>query len=283
MSVLLTDSAGASVPPSRRRIPALAVAGLVVLGVMVLITVAGPLLGRYDPNEGDLLQSLAGPSSEHWLGTDGAGRDVLARLIYGARLSLLGPLLVVIAAAAIGVPLGVAAGYAGGWLDSVLSRTFDLIFAFPALLLAAVIVASFGPGFTTTVLAITVIYVPLMARVVRSRVAVERTKPYVDALRVQGFGSWRIATRHVLPGMSTLVVGTTALYFGYALLDLAGLSFLGFGVQPPTADWGSMLWYAGQSVYVMPVGVVGPAAAIVISVVSLNLLGDWLVQRADDA
>lgn len=281
MSVLLTESAGTVVPRSRRRMPAIAVACIVLLAVLAIVTLVAPLLAPYDPDKGNLVESLTGPSAQHWLGTDGAGRDILSRLIYGARLSLLGPLLVVVAAAVIGVPLGVAAGYAGGWMDAFLSRTFDLIFAFPALLLAAVIVATFGPGFVTIVVAITVIYVPLMARVVRSRVAVERSKPYVDALRVQGFSAFRIATRHVIPGISTLIVGTTALYFGYALLDLAGLSFLGFGVQPPTPDWGSMLWYSGQAVYVTPLGVVGPAAAIVVSVVALNLVGDWLIKRPD--
>lgn len=283
MTALLTElPVEGAARRSRRRAPVLAVIGLVVVVLLLIVAVGAPLLAPHDPDKGDLISSLSGPSGAHWLGTDGAGRDVLSRLMYGARLSLLGPLLVVLAAALIGVPLGVAAGYAGGWLDAVLSRTFDLVFAFPALLLAAVIVATFGAGFTTIVIAVTVIYVPLMARVVRSAVLVERRKPYVDALRVQGFGALRIAVRHVAPSISTLVIGTTALYFGYALLDLAGLSFLGFGVQPPTPDWGSMLWYADQSVYVSLVGVIGPAAAIVVSVVALNVVGDWLVQRAGE-
>jgi peptide/nickel transport system permease protein len=280
MTALLTELPVEPGRRLRRRAPKVALAALVVVVLLVIVTVFAPWLAPHDPDKGDLVQSLAGPSGSHWLGTDGAGRDVLSRLMYGARLSLLGPLLVVLAAALVGVPLGVAAGYAGGWVDAVLSRTFDLVFAFPALLLAAVIVATFGAGFTTITAAVTVIYIPLMARVVRSGVIVERRKPYVDALQVQGFGPLRIAVLHIMPSVLTLVIGTTALYFGYALLDLAGLSFLGFGVQPPTPDWGSMLWYADQSVYVSVVGVIGPAAAIVISVVALNLIGDWLVARA---
>ncbi len=260
--------------------PKSAAFGIVVIIGFAVAAILAPLLAPYDPKAVDLSSSMSGPSAAHLLGTDGAGRDILSRLMHGARLSLLGPLLVVLFAAAIGVPLGIAAGYLGGWLDGTLSRFFDLIFAFPALLLAAVIVATFGPGFVTIVIAVTVIYIPLMARVVRAGAIVEREKPYVDALRVQGFGTVRITGRHIAPNLSPLVIGQAALYFGYALLDLAGLSFLGFGVQPPTPDWGSMLWYANQSVYVSPTGVLWPALAIVLSVVALNLVGDWLVDRA---
>lgn len=254
--------------------------GILVIILMTLCAALAPLLAPYDPNFVDLSASLSGPSLAHPLGFDGAGRDILSRVIYGARLSLLGPLVVVALAAAVGVPLGIAAGYIGGWSDAILSRCFDVLFAFPALLLAAVIVATFGPGFTTIVVAVTVIYVPLMARIVRAATLVEREKPYVDAMRVQGFGVLRICALHIAPNIATLIIGQTALYFGYALLDLAGLSFLGFGVQPPTSDWGSMLWYSKQQVYVYPLGVVPPAVAIVLSVVAFNLVGDWLCDRA---
>jgi peptide/nickel transport system permease protein len=267
-------------PSSARHISRTASFGIIVIVFFVIVAVFAHVLAPYDPNAVDLSSSMSGPTAAHPLGTDGAGRDILSRLMYGARLSLLGPLLVVLAAAVIGVPLGIAAGYAGGWLDGFLSRSFDLVFAFPALLLAAVIVATFGPGFVTIVVAVTVIYIPLMARVVRAGAIVERGKPYVDALQVQGFGPSRIARGHIAPNLAPLVIGQTALYFGYALLDLAGLSFLGFGVQPPTPDWGSMLWYANQAVYVSPTGVLWPALAIVLSVVAFNMVGDWLVDRA---
>jgi peptide/nickel transport system permease protein len=170
------------------------------------------------------------------------------------------PLVVALLSALIGVPLGIGAAFIGGWLDAILSRSFDVLFAFPALLLAAVIVATFGPGFTTIVMAVTVIYVPLMARVVRAATLVEKQKAYVDAMRIQGFGATRICALHIVPNLSTLIIGQTALYYGYALLDLAGLSFLGFGVQPPTPDWSSMLWYADQQVYISTTGVVFPAS-----------------------
>jgi peptide/nickel transport system permease protein len=277
MSVLIADQAVRKREP--HRVSVAAYCGLTLILLLVLATVFAPLVTSQNPNFGDLSASLSPPNAAHPFGTDGAGRDILARLLYGGRLSLLGPLLVVLLAAFIGVPLGIAAGYAGGWLDTVLSRSFDVLFAFPALLLAAVIVATFGPGFTTIVLAVTVIYVPLMARVVRAATLVERQKPYVDAMRVQGFGVLRIGARHILPNIGALIIGQTALYYGYALLDLAGLSFLGFGVQPPTPDWGSMLWYANQQVYISPTGVAAPAAAIVLSVVAFPLVGDWLSDR----
>lgn len=278
MSVLITDPIAR--PVKSQSVPLAAGIGLVLIALLVLATLLAPFIISQNPNFGDLGASLSPPSTAHPFGTDGAGRDILSRLLHGGRLSLLGPLLVVLLAALIGVPLGIAAGYMQGWLDTILSRSFDVLFAFPALLLAAVIVATFGPGFITIVLAVTVIYVPLMARVVRAAALVEQAKPYVDALRVQGFSAFRIGARHILPNIAALVIGQTALYYGYALLDLAGLSFLGFGVQPPTPDWGSMLWYANQQVYVSPTGVIAPAAAIVISVVAFNLVGDWLSDRS---
>lgn len=265
---------------SRPSVPGTAIFGLIIIGIITVSAIFAPVLAPYDPNFVDLRASLSGPSPEHPFGFDGAGRDIMSRVLFGARISLLGPFFVVIAATAIGVPLGIAAGYAAGWLDAILSRTFDILFAFPALLLAAVIVATFGPGFVTIVSAVTVIYIPLMARVVRAATLVECQKAYVDAMRVQGFGGLRISALHIVPNLRRLIIGQTALYFGYALLDLAGLSFLGFGVQPPTPDWGSMLWYANQQVYVSATGVIPPALFIVLSVVAFNLVGDWLSDQA---
>lgn len=263
-----------------RRIPKTAIFGMAVIVGFALVALLASVIAPYDPNAIDLSAAFSGPTATHPFGQDGAGRDILSRLLFGARLSLLGPLLVVLLATLLGAPIGIVAGYAGGWLDGFLSRTLDVVFAFPALLLAAVIVATFGPGFTTIVVAVAVIYVPLMARVVRAGAIVERNKPYVDALKVQGFSALRICAAHIGPNLATLIVGQTALYFGYALLDLAGLSFLGFGVQPPTPDWGSMLWYAKQQVFVSPTSVVPPAVAIVLSVVAFNLAGDWISDLA---
>jgi peptide/nickel transport system permease protein len=261
--------------------PAAAVAGGVVIALLVLVAVLAPVIAPHDPNAVDLSNALASPGSGHLLGTDASGRDVFSRLVFGARTSLLGPLLVVALSTGVGVPLGLLAGYRGGLVDGVLGRAWDVLFAFPPLLLAIVIVAAFGAGFWTATLAISIVYVPLLARVVRGVVLVEREKAYVDACKVQGFGGVRIAVRHVLPNTAPTIVGQSTLNFGYALLDLAGLAFLGLGVQPPTADWGQMLSAGRQSLILHSYAeVVAASVAIAIAVVAFNLLGDALLERA---
>ncbi len=277
-----------AVPPVYRRrlipridAPAVAIiAGLVIL-LLVLVAVFAPLIAPYDPNAVDLSDALAPPSSAHPLGTDASGRDILSRLIYGTRLSLLGPLLVVGLSTLVGVPLGLLGGYRGGWVDGVLGRVWDVLFAFPPLLLAIVIVAAFGAGFWTSTIAIAIVYVPLMARVVRGVVLPERERAYVDACKVQGMSSLRVAAGHVLPNVSPTITAQSTLNFGYALLDLAGLAFLGLGVQPPTADWGQMLSAGRQSLILHSYSeVISASFMIAITVVSFNVLGDALLDRA---
>ena len=254
---------------------------VVIVCTMVLAALLAPLLPLQSPNTVNLLDVFSGPSSRHLLGTDSAGRDILARLIYGTRLSLLGPLFVIAIATFVGVPLGLIAGYRGDWLDSLLSRIFDVVFAFPPLVLAIVIVATFGPGFKNAVLAVSVTYVPLMARVVRSGALVEREKAYVDACRVQGFGGARICSRHIGPSLTGLISSQFAVYFAYSLLDLAALSFLGLGTQPPTADWGGMLSDAQHGIFQSASGLFPPSVAIVLLVVSFSLLADRFADRRE--
>jgi peptide/nickel transport system permease protein len=270
----------------RRLIPSIdaplaaTVAGTVI-ALFVLVAIFAPLIAPYDPNAINLSNALAPPSTEHLLGTDAAGRDILSRLIYGTRTSLLGPLLVVALSTAVGVPLGLLAGYKGGFVDGILGRSWDVLFAFPPLLLAIVIVAAFSAGFWTSTIAIAIVYVPLLARVVRGVVLVEREKAYVDACKVQGFSGLRVSLQHVLPNTSPTIVAQSTLNFGYALLDLAGLAFLGLGVQPPTADWGQMLAVGRQSLILHSYAeVVSASIAISVTVVSFNLLGDALLERA---
>ena len=257
------------------------IAAVVTIVVLVLIAVFAPLISPHDPNAVNLSNTLAEPGNGYPLGTDASGRDILSRLFYGARTSLLGPLLVIALSTLVGVPLGLLGGYRGGVVDGVLGRTWDVLFAFPALLLAIVIVAAFGAGFWTAVLAISIIYVPLLARVVRGVTLVEREKAYVDALKVQGFSGPRVALRHVLPNIAPTIAAQATLNFGYALLDLAGLAFLGLGVQPPTADWGQML-ASGRGALILHhyVEVIAASAAIAISVIAFNIAGDALSQRA---
>lgn len=281
----MTGPAAAALPAVRRRLvprPAIAGAGLVggaVVALLVAVAIFASVVAPYDPDTVDMANGLAGPSPMHLLGTDNLGRDILSRLVFGTRLSLLGPLIVVAISTTLGVLFGLLGGYLGGIVDAVTGRTWDLLLGFPPLLLAISIIAVFKPGFATAVIAISIIYVPLLARVVRSVVIVERRKPYVDACRVLGYGPWRTAFRHVLPAALPTIVAQATLNFGYALLDLAGLAFLGLGVQPPTADWGVMLSEGRKVMLLSPWEVSSSALAIAVAVVAFNLLGDSLTQR----
>jgi peptide/nickel transport system permease protein len=255
------------------------VLGATIIGLLVLVAVLAPILAPHDPNATQLSQTLVGASPGHPLGQDGSGRDILSRLVYGTRLSLLGPLLVVLLSVLVGVPAGLVAGYRGGIVDAALSRLWDLVFGFPSLLLAIIIVATFGAGLWTAVGAITVTYIPLLARVVRGVVLVETRKTYVDACRLQGFSDRRIAVLHVLPNVAGTVIAQSTLNFGYALLDLAALAFLGLGVQPPTADWGGMLADGRQNILLSTSEVVYASVAIAVAVIAFNILGDSLTRR----
>jgi len=256
----------------------LGISVLVLLGILVCVAFA-PWLAPHNPNGVDLLNPYTGPSPGYLLGQDSAGRDILSRLIYGSRLSLLGPTIVISIALVVGVPLGFLAGYRGGVLDGLISRVFDLVFAFPSLLLAIVIVATFGASFFTAAFAVAITYIPLMGRVVRAAALVEREKPYIAACRLQGYPAWRVFVFHMGPNMARVLVSQTTLYFAYGLLDLSALSFLGLGAQPPQIDWGGMLENANQGVFQSATGVIFPAAAIVLLVVSLNFIADWALDH----
>jgi len=251
-----------------------------VVAVMTLAAVFAPWIAPYDPDLVDLAAVYASPSPAHWLGTDSLGRDILSRMIFGARTALLAPLIVVVSSTIIGVLLGLLAGWRGGWIDAVLGRIFDVVFAFPSLLIAIMAVALFGKGLVAPVIAMSIAYAPFVARLTRSLVASERSRPYVSAYRVQGFsGAW-IATRRVLPNVTPIVGAQSTLNFGYVLAELAALSFLGLGVQAPTADWGAMINEAQAGLlggYFLPALV--PAVAVVIVVVAVNVIGEELSDR----
>jgi peptide/nickel transport system permease protein len=279
------SAAPLEIPLARRRwmpAPRMRIAVLVsgaIIAVLLIMAIFGPLIAPHDADAISLSESLSGSSASHLLGTDNSGRDIFSRIIVGARLSLLGPLLVVAISTAVGVPLGLLAGYRGGFVDSSLSRVWDLLFAFPPLLLAIVIVATFGAGFRTATIAIAITYIPLLARVVRGVVLAEREKPYVEACQVQGFSGARTALVHVLPNVAPAIVAQSTLNFGYALLDLAGLAFLGLGVQPPTPDWGAMLAEGRDSLLLSPNEVAFASLAIIIAVVAFNVVGDAIGER----
>ena len=251
-----------------------------VLGVMVAAAALAPLIAPYDPDAVDLAAFYSGPSAAHWLGTDALGRDLLSRTIHGARTALLAPLAVVVISTAVGIALGLIAGWRGGWLDSVLGRLFDVVFAFPSLLLAILAVALFGKGLVAPVIAMSIAYAPFVARLTRSLVVAERSRPYVAAYRVQGFSPPWIATRRVLPNVTPIVGAQSTLNFGYVLAELAALSFLGLGVQAPAADWGAMINEAQAGIlggHFLPALV--PAAAVVLAVVAVNVIGEEYSNR----
>lgn len=256
------------------------VAASVVCALLALVAILAPLLAPHDPDAVDVLNVFAGPSASHLLGTDDTGRDLLSRLVYGARPSLAGPLLVTLISALGGTGLGLLCAWKRGIVDSVLSRVFDLLFAFPGIVLAIVASTIFGAGFIAPVIALSISYLPVMGRMMRSAALKERNLPYVEALQVQGASGTSISLRHLLPNIAPLLFVQATVGFGYALLDLATISFLGLGVQPPSPDWGVMVAEGKPSILGgQPQESLYAAVVIVIAVVAVNLVGEQLAQR----
>jgi peptide/nickel transport system permease protein len=246
--------------------------------VIFLLAVAlfAPLIAPKDPNDGELADSLAPPGQGYVLGADKNGRDILSRLVYGARTALVGAILVVAISEIIGVPIGIWAAYRGGWVDETITRIWDMLLAFPPLLLAFAVVAAFGPGLGKAAIALGILYVPFIARVVRSVTLVQKEMAYTEAARALGYGQGRIIFRHILPNCVSPIIVISSIDIAYALLDLAALSYLGLGVQPPTADWGTMLAEGQLVLLTAPHVALAAGLAIVLAVLGFNLLGDGL-------
>ena len=274
--------AGRSESRRRRRFsPTLIISGAVIAAA-ALIAIAGPLLAPYNPETPQLSQYFVGPSPEHLLGFDASGRDVLSRLLYGARTSMIGPLAVTLICMTLGSLLAVTAAWRGGTYDAVISSGLDIVFAFPGILLAVLAAAVFGGGLVAPVLALSVAYTPYVARVLRGAALRERAQQYVAALEVQGASSIAICLRHLIPNMLHLIVAQATTLFGYAMVDLAAISFLGLGVQPPNADWGVMVSENQQGIiqgYSIPALAAG--LCIVVVVVAVNILGERLYERGE--
>ena len=258
-------------------------AGACVVGLAVLAAVIGPWLVPYDPSAQELALRLEGPSRLHWLGLDELGRDILARVMSGARISLFVGLVVVSVSASIGAAMGALAGYYGGIIDEAISRVIDILLAFPGLLLAIALVAVLGPSLTNVVIALSLIGWVGYARVARAQVLQAREFEYVVAARAIGAAAPRILIRHVLPAALPALTVQATLGMGGAILSEAALSFLGLGVQPPTPSWGAMLNYGRVHVLDAPHLTVFPGLAIAIVVLGLNLLGDSLRDRLGGA
>ena len=271
-----------------------AVVGLVLLALLVLVAVFAPLIAPYDPNqvllgEGVTLRDppcvhLLGcdeSKPQHIAGIDGNGRDEFSRLVFGARISLVAGLGAVTFAVAVGTLLGLLSGYFGGWLGNVIMRVMDVLLAFPALLLAITIITVLGPGLFNAVLAITVVTIPVYARVVRASVLSIREMDFVDADRALGVSSARILWHRILPNSLTPLVVQATLGIATAVLEVAALSFLGLGVQPPAAEWGSMLASERNQVFTSPHLVFFPGLAIMLNVLAFNLIGDGFRDALD--
>jgi peptide/nickel transport system permease protein len=259
----------------------LAVISGFVLLLLFIIVIAAPLVATHEPSKQDLASSLKPPSTEHWLGTDKQGRDIWSRLVYGARPTLIGAIFVVLIAYSIGIPLGLFSAYYGGRVDTIIMRSLDMLLAFPALLLAILIVATFGRGITNTVIALGIVYIPAIARVVRGATLVQRNQAYTEAAQGMGMGDGRILFRHLLPNVASPVLVQGSNDLAYAILDIAALSFLGLGIQPPDPDWGSMLSEGRSYLLLSPYVSIFSGLAIMIAVISFNLFSDGLRSQLD--
>lgn len=257
------------------------VAGSVLLGALALIAIAAPLLAPHDPEAvvGD--QVLGSPSAQHLFGSDVLGRDVLSRVLYGFRVSLLVSVSAVLASTVVAVPLGLVAGYFGGALDTWISRSLDMILVLPAMLLAITFIAILGPGSTIAAVAIAVIYLPILARVMRTSTVIVTRNEYVLGARARGAGHLRILVHHVAPNALGPVVVQASVLAAFAIQLEAGLSFLGLGTQPPTPSLGGMLADGRDVLSQAPWVEIFPGLAIVVAVLAFTLLGEGL-RRAFD-
>ncbi len=264
-----------------------AVIGLVVIALMVLTAIFAPLIAPHDPTAQFRDALLVPPAwtdkgrPEFLLGTDALGRDILSRLIFGARYSLAIGLVVVTLALVSGILVGLVAGYFGGWIDGLIMRVMDIILAFPSLLLALVLVAIIGPGLFNAMLAIAVVLQPHFARLTRGAVMAEKHREYVTSARVAGAGTLRLMLVTILPNCLGPLIVQATLSFSNAILDAAALGFLGMGAQPPTPEWGTMLAEAREFITSAWWVVTMPGIAILVTVLAINLIGDGLRDTLD--
>jgi peptide/nickel transport system permease protein len=258
-----------------------AVIGLVVIALFVVLAVFAPLISPFDPAAQSWTAVRKAPSALHWLGTDDVGRDVLARVIYGAQASLLAGVISVGIAVSIGVPLGLIAGYVGGLTDALLSRITDAMLAVPFLILAIALAAFLGPSLGNAMIAIGVTTTPIFVRLTRGQVMAVKVEDYVEAARAIGNPGWRIALFHILPNILPALLVQATLSIAAAIIAEAALSFLGLGQQPPAPSWGSMLNSAQRFLTNAPWMAVWPGLAIFLTVLSFNLVGDGLRDALD--
>jgi peptide/nickel transport system permease protein len=246
------------------------------LALLVVVAFAAPWLSPYSPTAQNVNEMLQEPSAAHWMGTDDLGRDILSRLIHGAPATIYASFLAVAIAILLGVPVGLLAGYFGGWIDDVISRTIDTLLSFPAIVLAIAVTGALGIGLTNGMIAVGIVFAPQLARLARARTLVVRHELYVDAARCFGASTPHILWRHVLPNTVQPVIVQVTLLLAAALLAEASLSFLGLGGQPPNPSWGAMLARAYQTMDVAPEQMYPPGLAILFTALAFNALGESL-------
>lgn len=273
----------AAPPRARRRLPLnrSGAFGLVVVALVVAAAALAPLLSPYGPVDSELARSLQPPSRAHWFGTDQLGRDLLTRILYGARVSLAIGLVTVGVAGAVGLAVGIAAGYLGGMVDVLLMRLVDVYLSFPFILLALTVNAILGIGLQNIILTLIITGWVVYARLVRGEVLALKTQDYVEAARALGAPEARIVLRHLLPNLWTPVIILSSLQVAQFIVAEAAISFLGFGVQPPTASWGNMLNEGKTYIYNAWWMTTFPGLALVLTALGVNLVGDWLRDTLD--
>lgn len=289
----LVELPSTAAPAARRRLggrglPMLRGTGVVghlcavVLLVAVLVAVVGSAIAPHDPDLTNLSFAFVGRFQDHYLGFDSQGRDLMSRLLAGARTSILGPLVVVLLSMLFGTVLAIATAWKGGRFDTLVSAALDVLFAFPAIVLAIIASVVIEPGLKAASIALAVAYTPYIARVLRSAALRERSRDYIAALEVQGLRAWVICVPHLGRNLVPIIVAQGTILFGYAMVDLAAISFLGLGVQPPQADWGVMV-STGQSGVLQgyPMESLCAGLCIVVVVIAVNLLGERLSDRSN--
>jgi len=281
----VTDDDSAETPTARAMRRLLrrkgAVFGLFVIALLVALALLAPLISPYDPSSQTWSAVRKAPSALHWFGTDDVGRDVLARVIYGARASLMAGIISVAIAIALGVPAGLIAGYVGGFVDALFGRVTDAMLACPFLILAIALAAFLGPSLGNAMIAIGITTTPIFVRLTRAQVMAVKVEDYVEAARAVGNPHWRIALVHILPNILPALLVQATLSLAAAIIAEAALSFLGLGQQPPAPSWGSMLNAAQRFLVNAPWMAVWPGLAIFLAVLSFNLVGDGLRDALD--
>ncbi|MDQ0160118.1 ABC transporter permease [Alkalibacillus salilacus] len=259
----------------------LAITGFLLILFFIILGAVAPFVSPYEFDADDPINRLQPPSADHWLGTDDIGRDIFTRLAYGARISLITGFTAVTGALFFGTLLGIISGYFGRWVDMLISRIFDILLAFPSILLAIAVVAILGASLTNALIAIAIINIPIFGRLVRSKVISLREEEFILAAKAQGMKRGRILLHHILPNSLAPIIVQATLGFGTAILEAAALGFLGLGAQPPTPEWGKMLSDSRDFIQLAPWTLIFPGVSIMLVVLGFNLIGDGLRDALD--